>query len=645
MADTKTSIIISAEDKTAAAFASARNGLQGLEAAASRLPVLGAALATAFSGATFTAAISDAIKFTASLDDMAEKTGASVETLSGLARVAQIGGHELGMVEQATIKLAKGLADADDKSSGAGRALKALGLSAAELRGMDTGQALKVVADRLAQFEDGAGKSALAMDLLGKSGAQALPFLKDLAEQGELVVTTTAEQAAAAERYEKNMGRLAEAFRGTGRAIAADLMPTLESLSSRLEQAFSDGAIDGFVSRWKAAFRGMAAGINEALATTEEFLAKVTFGRVAENHYKQALQYREAAKKIYSDLAAMARKESAQLSAPTQSLSGYVSADESAPKGAREKRSEVDNDTLGRLLRREDEKEAEALESLRQKYINIADPLQKYRVQLDEINKLRESGALTAAQATEAEWAVSEAMDKTFETMAKGEKAVDSFGDSFKELTAVIDGWGKQASGVIADFVVDGKGSFEGLARSFAKEFVQMVIYQNAMKKLMASASESASASGSWVSELLKAAASYFGGSSGGAGSMSSGGSVQGNADYVYDLHSGGVVGSGEGSGLHARPMSLFSGARRYHGGGLVDGEVPIIAKRGEGVFTPEQMKALGGDVITINVAVDAGGEKASGDGGDAAGLARKLAAACRAIIIEEKRPGGLLAA
>ena len=34
--------------------------------------------------------------------------------------------------------------------------------------------------------------------------------------------------------------------------------------------------------------------------------------------------------------------------------------------------------------------------------------------------------------------------------------------------------------------------------------------------------------------------------------------------------------------------------AERYHAGGVIGDEVPITARKGEGVFTPEQMKAMG---------------------------------------------------
>ena len=46
----------------------------------------------------------------------------------------------------------------------------------------------------------------------------------------------------------------------------------------------------------------------------------------------------------------------------------------------------------------------------------------------------------------------------------------------------------------------------------------------------------------------------------------------------------------------------MFAGAPRFHAGGILPGEVPIIARRGEGVFTPEQMQALGGPMsISVN--------------------------------------------
>lgn len=79
--------------------------------------------------------------------------------------------------------------------------------------------------------------------------------------------------------------------------------------------------------------------------------------------------------------------------------------------------------------------------------------------------------------------------------------------------------------------------------------------------------------------------------------------------------HSGGIVGKDTLSGKAVNP-AIFSSAPRFHGGGLVGDEVPIIAQRGEGVFTKGQMEALGAGVnsvprVTVNVFNNTNGTKA----------------------------------
>lgn len=79
--------------------------------------------------------------------------------------------------------------------------------------------------------------------------------------------------------------------------------------------------------------------------------------------------------------------------------------------------------------------------------------------------------------------------------------------------------------------------------------------------------------------------------------------SVQGNSDYVYDLHTGGIAGQG-GSSRNLRDMSLFANAPRYHNGGVVGlkpNEVPAVLLKGERVLPPGA--SVGGSP-TINLTV-----------------------------------------
>lgn len=82
--------------------------------------------------------------------------------------------------------------------------------------------------------------------------------------------------------------------------------------------------------------------------------------------------------------------------------------------------------------------------------------------------------------------------------------------------------------------------------------------------------------------------------------------------------HTGGVIGKDTLSEKIVSPH-IFSSAPKFHSGGLVGDEVPIIARRGEGIFTKGQMEALGSGKgtapnVTVNVFNNATGTKARAD-------------------------------
>lgn len=140
--------------------------------------------------------------------------------------------------------------------------------------------------------------------------------------------------------------------------------------------------------------------------------------------------------------------------------------------------------------------------------------------------------------------------------------------------------------------------SFGDMLRKMAAE----AIAADLARKIFGSAAKGGEGDG-LIGALISGVGALFGG--GGAGSVTSGGSVQGNADYVFDLHSGGIAGQG-GSALKLRDMSIFAEAPRYHRGGvagLKPDEVPAVLRRGERVLTREQQDGMGQSInITVNV-------------------------------------------
>jgi lambda family phage tail tape measure protein len=88
---------------------------------------------------------------------------------------------------------------------------------------------------------------------------------------------------------------------------------------------------------------------------------------------------------------------------------------------------------------------------------------------------------------------------------------------------------------------------------------------------------------------MIASVGSFFSGT-GAAGASTGGGSVPVPDTGNFAIaHTGGLIGLDR---LQTRTYSasVFAGAPKYHTGGLVAGERPIIAKVGEGVFTPRQM-------------------------------------------------------
>lgn len=153
----------------------------------------------------FKGMIESSLKGVASLHELSIQTGATVESLSALAAVGKMTGTSADDISGMMNKLAKNMLMANDESKGTGAAISALGLNLKDFQALSPDEKMTALAGAMNNFQDGSEKSAVAMQLLGKTGAQALPFLKDLAETQSLQAKVTTEQAAQAEEFELSL--------------------------------------------------------------------------------------------------------------------------------------------------------------------------------------------------------------------------------------------------------------------------------------------------------------------------------------------------------------------------------------------------------------------------------------------------------
>lgn len=199
--------------------------------------VLGAA--TAAAGALFGLAASTA-KAGDEAREAAQRVGLNVELLQELQHAARLGGVEAEALQGSLVLMSRRLVEAADKGGPAAEAFKRLGL---KIKGADgqlrsTDEVLLMAADRFAAMPDGAKKTALALDLFGRSGAALIPVLnqgaKGIAEAGARFRSYGAvvgeEAAAKSDQFADSLVELDAMLLGLKLTVGTELIPVVGGL-------------------------------------------------------------------------------------------------------------------------------------------------------------------------------------------------------------------------------------------------------------------------------------------------------------------------------------------------------------------------------------------------------------------------------
>lgn len=243
----------------------------------------GVGLASAYTFDAISKKIEGVISSAAGLQQLSERTGATVESLSGLSSVAKLSGTDSEALATGLQKLSRTMVDAQQGGTKTSGAFAALGISAKNLASQRPEDVFVQIATQMSKYQDGAGKTAIAMELLGKSGANLLPVMKDLVEVGGYQVKVTSAQAAMADEYEKNMIRLHASTDAIFKKIGLELIPVfnafakamLESQNANngLKSAVNELAADGSIRSWaEGAAIGMAYFIDVLSVVPDVFL-------------------------------------------------------------------------------------------------------------------------------------------------------------------------------------------------------------------------------------------------------------------------------------------------------------------------------------------------------------------------------------
>jgi len=202
------------------------------------------------------------------LGKLSQKIGVSVEGLSALKHAASISDVSLEQLGVGLRFLSKGMAETQANTGEAREAFRALGISVTDASGAlkPTEEQFLQLAEKFEGMEDGAGKTALAMKIFGRSGSDLIPMLnmgragleaaRKEAERLGIVFSTQA--AKDAEEFNDNLTRLTSAADGLAIKLAGPLVKALGDASKAMLEANRQG--QGFFATLLEGWRNLATG-------------------------------------------------------------------------------------------------------------------------------------------------------------------------------------------------------------------------------------------------------------------------------------------------------------------------------------------------------------------------------------------------
>jgi hypothetical protein len=244
-----TNITISADDKTSIAFDAVNARLGKLNNNVANLTKVSGAAGLAISATVgfFVTSTKNFANYADEIGKGAQKIGSSTEKLSELRYAGELADVTFEQLQTGLGKLAKTAKDFQDGSTSAVDAFNEIDIDPRKFT--DTGDLFTAIAEKLSKMEDGARKTALAQELLGKSGKELIPLLNEGAagldkfadEAKRLGLVIDKETSAAAEEFNDDMVRLEKSTSLLGRTLGKDLIPSLAETARLLAEDVKQG--------------------------------------------------------------------------------------------------------------------------------------------------------------------------------------------------------------------------------------------------------------------------------------------------------------------------------------------------------------------------------------------------------------------
>lgn len=595
---------------------------------------------------------------------MAQSAGVSVESLSRMSIASRLADVDTETLAKGMGKASQAIAQAASGIGIQAQAFQALGIKVKDAHGnlKNADTIMTEVADKFSTMKDGAGKTAEAMAIFGKAGADLIPMLDgggeemskfaDLSDKLGLTLDNTTSQAA--QDVNDRFTIMGMSLQGVGMQVMRNMLPAFDKisntmmdtatntdtmrtiadeLSAGLKSLVSAGLVVNYVFQlmghyigasvaalmqlahgdWKGALSTANSFIDDTKKSTDDLSKSIsnlwdnTAAAKTKVHHTKHLKtsnYSQGGTLLTSkqdaaaessvlqmmkgnfDQQVRARQEGMQI----MSASARQMAQELDKIAASENKAHQAADKMFAGGKMTAATYQETLRKISDEAERQRDIVKQLQQQQDALNASWQYGAKTALQTY---------LDAAQNTATQSNKL---FTNMFKGMEDAL-----------VNFVKTGKLNFSSLAQSIIDDLIRI--------------------------QVQKAVANMAGSLFGGSGSLfgSANGNVFGSSG-VMAFANGGVVNSptifpfANGTGLmgEAGPEAIMPLKRGP------DGKLGVAASGG----------ASGSQGISIMVNVDASG-KTTTSGNDAknmAQLGKRIGDVSRSVILEEMRPGGILA-
>lgn len=209
------------------------------------------------------------------LQKLGKQTGLSTEFLSEMRRAADLSGTSLETVAGSIKKMQRAAVEAQDGTATYADAFDKLGLNVGEFLSLTPDQQFNAMADALSKIEDPAQRTAISMDIMGRSGSELIPLMEGGAaaidkvrdasrEAGESLTQNQVDKMADVNDALRN---LQGPLNGLANTLATQLSPALSNFIN-----LATGALPGVIDIFKGLFGIVGKGLGGGIAVLGQLL-------------------------------------------------------------------------------------------------------------------------------------------------------------------------------------------------------------------------------------------------------------------------------------------------------------------------------------------------------------------------------------